>query len=176
MKMNFKQKNIKLAIAASMLVSSVSLSTAGYAATATDNLVVTTSVAMSCTVEAAALNFQTYNPTASAHTDASADITSTCTHGGSAKITLGQGAVAAAGSTDAAPLRQMINGTDSTKLRYDLYQNEARDVVFGNTTGTGKGFTASTGANTTTVYGRITAGLTASVGSYADSVLVTLTY
>ena len=40
MKMNFKQKNIKLAIAASMLVSSVSLSTAGYAATATDNLVV----------------------------------------------------------------------------------------------------------------------------------------
>ena len=176
MKMNFKQKNIKLAIAASMLVSSVSLSTAGYAATATDNLAVSTSVAMSCTVEAAALNFQTYNPTASANNDASADITSTCTHGGSAKITLDQGAVPAGGSTDAAPLRQMINGTDSTKLRYDLYQNDARDVVFGNTTGTGKGFTASTGANTTTVYGRITAGLTASVGSYADSVLVTLTY
>ena len=176
MKMKLEQNTIKLAIAAGVLIGSASLSTAVHAATAFDNMIVTTNVAMSCTVDAGNLDFNTYDPTSSSANDASAVITSTCTHGGSAKITLNEGAVAATGSSAAVPLRQMLNSTDASKLAYSLYQNSERNVVWGNTADTGLGFTASGGTNTSTVYGRIASGLAASVGSYADSVSVTLTY
>ena len=165
---------IKLAIASAFALGSSSLTTAGYAATAFGNMIVSADVEMSCTVTAGALGFATYDP--AGNSDTSAVITSTCTHGGSAKITVGVGASPAAGSTDAIPLRQLLNASDATKLAYFVYQNDGRDTVWGNTAEPGVGFTAVEGANTATLYGRIAAGETATVGSYADSVSVTLTY
>ena len=176
MKTKLNQSKLKLAIVSAFALGSASLSTAGYAATTFDNMVILTDVAMSCTVDAAQLNFSTYDPTSGTPNDASAVITSSCTHGGSAKITLNQGASPAAGSTDSVPLRQMHNATDSTTLAYSLYQNSDRNIVWGNTAGTGLGFTATGGDDTSTVYGRIANGLVANVGAYADSVSVTLTY
>jgi spore coat protein U-like protein len=139
-------------------------------------MIVSADVAMSCTVNAGALDFLTYDPTAAGDNDASAVITSTCTHGGSAKITMGVGASVAAGSTNAIPLRQLHNSSDASKLPYFLYQNTGRDLVWGNTEDTGVGFTAVTGVNSSTLYGRIAAGETATVGTYLDNVAVTLTY
>ncbi len=176
MKTKLNQSKLKLAIVSAFALGSASLSTAGYAATTFDNMIVSANVAMSCTVDAAPLNFNTYDPTSDTANDASAVITSTCTHGGSAKITLNQGAAAAAGSTDSVPLRQMHNATDSTTLAYSLYQNSDRSTVWGNTADTGVAFTATGGDDTSTVYGRIANGLVANVGAYADSVSVTLTY
>jgi spore coat protein U-like protein len=167
---------LKLAIASAFALGSASLSTVGYAATAFDNMIVSADVAMSCTVNAGALDFLTYDPTAAGDNDASAVITSTCTHGGSAKITMGVGASVAAGSTNAIPLRQLHNSSDASKLPYFLYQNTGRDLVWGNTEDTGVGFTAVTGVNSSTLYGRIAAGETATVGTYLDNVAVTLTY
>ena len=108
MKTKLNQSKLKLAIVSAFALGSASLSTAGYAATTFDNMVILTDVAMSCTVDAAQLNFSTYDPTSGTPNDASAVITSSCTHGGSAKITLNQGASPAAGSTDSVPLRQML--------------------------------------------------------------------
>jgi spore coat protein U-like protein len=177
MKNKLNQNKLKLAIVSAMLVGSAGFSTAGYAATAFGNMIVTADVAMSCTVSADALDFLTYDPTASANNDAAATITSTCTHGGSAKITMGVGSSeAATGSSPGNPLRHLHNSTDSSKLPYFLYQELARTTVWGNSADTGVAFTATTGVNTSTVYGRIPAGEAASVGSYADSVSVTLTY
>ncbi|MDG1903996.1 MAG: spore coat U domain-containing protein [Arenicella sp.] len=176
MKNKLNQSKLKLAIVSAFALGSASLSTAGYAATAFGNMIVSADVEMSCTVNAGALDFLTYDPTAAGHNDATAVITSTCTHGGSAKITMGVGASAAAGSTNAIPLRQLHNSSDASKLPYFLYQNLGRDLVWGNTEDTGVGFTAVEGVNTETLYGRIAAGETATVGSYADSVSVTLTY
>ena len=115
MKTKLNQSKLKLAIVSAFALGSASLSTAGYAATTFDNMIILTDVAMSCTVDAAQLNFSTYDPTSGTPNDASAVITSSCTHGGSAKITLSQGASPAAGSTDSVPLRQMLNSTDARR-------------------------------------------------------------
>jgi spore coat protein U-like protein len=177
MKTKLNQNKLKLAIVSAMLVGSAGFSSASYAATAFGNMIVSADVAMSCTVSAGALDFLTYDPTASANNDVAATITSTCTHGGSAKITMGVGASeAASGSSDDNPLRHLHNSSDASKLPYFLYQEIARTTVWGNSADTGVGFTANAGVNTSTVYGRIAAGEAASVGTYFDNVSVTLTY
>ena len=177
MKTKLNQSKLKGAIVSAMLLGTAGFSTSGYAATAFGNMIVSADVAMSCTVSAGALDFLTYDPTASGNNDAAATITSTCTHGGSAKITMGVGASeAATGSSNENPLRHLHNSTDASKLPYFLYQETGRTTVWGNSADTGVAFTATTGINTSTVYGRISAGEAASVGSYADSVAVTLTY
>jgi len=179
MKTKLNQSKLKLAILSAMLVGSTGLSTAVYAAqTSGDNMIVNTNVLGACVVEAAQLTFATYDPTAVVPNLAQAVIKSVCTLGSSAKLTMNQGTKAdtAGGSTDAAPLRRMLNTADGTTLAYSLYQDSSRTVVWGNTTGTGKGFTAEISENPVTVYGKIVSGLAATPGSFVDSVHVTLTY
>jgi len=90
---------------------------------------------------------------------------------------MSEGSAAKAGSSPAAPLRQMTHNTDTTKLGYQLYKDSgASPVVWGNTTDTGKGFTAAAGDNTETVYGKIPKLQPASYGTFFDFVQVTLTY
>ena len=59
-------------------------------------------------------------------------------NGGSAEV---------AGSTVAVPLRQMTH-SDTTKLNYQLYKENARTTVWGNDAESGKAFTAVAGDNT----------------------------
>ena len=122
------------------------------------------------------LTFGTYDPSTQADVDGTATITSTCTLGGGAVITLDQGGNADTGSSDEAPLRQMADGTK--RLKYHLYGTTDRAGAFGNTAGTGQSVTGTGGAVTTTVYGRIVGSENAGTpaGTYADGVLVTLTY
>ena len=176
MKTKLNQSKIKLAIATAIIAGSMGLSATSYAATAHDNMLVFANVAMVCTVESGQLNFNTYDPTSASDSLGTAVITSVCTNGGSAKITANQGASPATGSTDAVPLRRLHNSSDNTKLAYSVWQNTARDVIWGGTPATGIGFTANDGETEITVYGKIEAGLTATSGSYADSVSVTITY
>jgi spore coat protein U-like protein len=175
MKTKLNQNKLKLAIVSAMLVGSAGFSAAGYAATQIDSMRVTTNVLMSCTVDAPTLDFSTYDPTQGADTLGTSVITSNCTGGGSATITMNGGSAEVAGSTVAAPLRQMIH-SDTTKLNYQLYKENARTTIWGNDAGSGKAFTAVAGDNTETVYGSITAGQAASFGAFNDFVVVTLTY
>ena len=79
------------------------------------------------------------------------------------------------GSTDAAPLRRLANGTDM--LSYALFQDSGRSTVWGNTGGTGAGYTASSAAPTdVTVYGRIAASQSVPAASYSDTVVATITF
>ena len=175
MKTKLNQSKLKLAIVSAMLVGSAGFSTAGYASQTT--MVVTTSVAMACTVGAAALTFAPYDPTSSSDLESSAEITSNCTYGGSAKITINEGGAKHGDSSDAIPKRQMANQNgNSSRLGYFLYQDSNRSVVLGNTTPTGKGFTAAQGDTITTVFASIPHSQAASYGNYTDTVLVTLTY
>ena len=176
MKTKLNQSKLKLAIVSAMLVGSAGFSTAGYAvATQTDSMQVTTQVLMSCTVDAPTLDFLTYDPTVGTDTNGTSTITSACTGGGSATITMNGGSAEVAGSTGAAPLRQMTH-SDNTKLNYQLYKENARTTIWGNDADSGKAFTAVAGDNAETVYGSITAGQAASFGSFYDFVVVTLTY
>ena len=175
MKTKLNQNKLKLAIVSAMLVGSAGFSTAGYAATAGDSMRVQTDVLMSCTISAPTLDFLSYDPTEADDTTATSTITSNCTYGGSAKITMNGGSAVVTGSSDAVPLRQMTHG-DTTKLNYQLYKENARTTVWGNDAASGVSFTATAGSNTETVYGSITAGQSASFGAFNDFVQVTLTY
>ncbi len=179
MKTKLNQNKLKLAIVSAMLVGSAGFSTAIFAGTATDNMAVTTDVGISCTITVADLTFTSYDPTYGVDNDSTGSVTSTCTTGGAVVLTLGQGANADSSSTDAAPIRRMVGTTGAaagTFLNYGLYQEGGRTTVFGNTSDTGGSFTATGGADVTTVYGRIPKEQAAAVGSFVDSVSVTLTY
>ena len=179
MKTKLNQNKLKLAIVSAMLVGSAGFSTAIFAGTATDNMAVTTDVGISCTITVADLTFTSYDPTYGVDNDSTGSVTSTCTTGGAVVLTLGQGSSADPGSTDASPIRRMVGTTGAaagTFLNYGLYQEGGRTTVFGNTSDTGGSFTATGGADVTTVYGRIPKEQAAAVGSFVDSVSVTLTY
>ena len=179
MKTKFNQRKIKLAIASAIIAAGAAgLSATSYAATDTATMAVTTSVSMSCTITAGAMTFVSYNPTAAADNDATATITSTCTTGGAAVITMGEGGRAQGGSTATIPLRAMFNGSEGTpeNLLYHLYSDSAGGTVWGNTAETGKAITADGTAQAFTAYGRIPKNQTVGAGSFSDSVTVTLTY
>lgn len=147
------------------------------AATATDNLSVTATVVNNCTISTAAVAFGNYDPivaNAATALDNTGTVTVTCTNGASTTVTLGQGANADVGSTDAIPLRRM---TDTTNfLAYFLYSDAARTVVWGNTALTGVAHTGTGAATALTVYGRVTAGQNVPAGSYSDTVVATITF
>jgi len=178
MKTKLNQSKLKLAIVSAMLVGSAGFSTAGYAATDGSTMAVSTSVGMVCTIDSTGdLNFSHYDPTASDDNTASASITSSCTVGGSAKITLDQGLHGT--GTDAVPVRRMLGSSianTGTFLPYSLWQESDLQTTWGNTADTGKGFTVTNVAHVATVFGKIAALEAAAVGVFNDTVAVTLTY
>lgn len=148
------------------------------AATATDNLAVSADVTASCTISTAALAFGNYDPVvanATADLDSEGTVTVTCTTGSAAAITLGQGANANTGSTAAAPLRRLLNGT-SNYLNYSLFSNAARTAVWGDDVTVDVETTGTAAADAHTVYGRIPAGQNVPAGAYADTVVATVTF
>ena len=176
MKTKFNQSKLKLAIVSAIMACSAGLSASSYAATTTATMTVSSSVATACTMTTGDLTFGAYDPSTQDDVDSTATITSTCTSGGGAVITLGQGGNAFTGSSDVVPLRQMADGDN--RLKYHLYGDTDRIGVFGNTAGTGQNANGTGEAVTTTVYGRIvgTENAGTPAGTYADGVLVTLTY
>jgi spore coat protein U-like protein len=157
---------------------SVTASPEAAAGTATATLNVTATISANCTISTAPVAFGAYDPIvahASSPLDGTGTITTTCTSAASPVITLGQGANADTGSTDATPLRQMASGAN--RLGYSLYQNIARTTTWGNTSGTAPTAVAGSGvAQAVTVYGQIAAGLNKPVGSYSDTVVATVTF
>jgi spore coat protein U-like protein len=169
---------LKLAIVSAIVAGSMGLSATSYAATDTATMAVSTSVLMSCTIAAGAMTFASYDPTAAVDNDSTATITSTCTSGGAAIITMSQGNRAQPGSSDTVPLRAMFNGSEGSpeELLYHLYSDSAGGTVWGNTDATGKSITADGTAQNFTAYGRIGKNQTVSSGAFTDSVTVTLSY
>lgn len=153
---------------------------AAFAGTATSSLAVTATVAANCTIDATGgLAFGAYDPVGAngasgVDLDNSAStISTTCTNGSSANITLGQGANPDVSSTAAAPLRQMSDGATHV-LAYNLYSDSGFTTVWDDVTGVG---TTGTGvAVPVTVYGKIPKGQTVPVGSYTDTVIATVTF
>lgn len=148
------------------------------AATATDNLSVTASVAANCSISTAAVAFGAYDPivtNASAALDGTGTVSVTCTDGASTTITLAQGANADVGSTDDAPVRRMNDG-GTNYLAYLLYSDAGRTTVWGNTAPTGLAHTGSGLVTNLTVYGRTTGGQNVPAGSYSDTVIATITF
>jgi spore coat protein U-like protein len=170
-------RRITRALSSTAILCAVSVPFQASAATQTSNLSITASIGANCTISTLPVAFGAYDPivtNASTALTGTGTITTTCTTGANPVITLGQGSNAATGSTDAAPLRQMLSG--SNLLSYSLLRT-AGGPVWGNTPATAPAAIAGTGvAQNATVFGSIPAGQNLPAGSYADTVVATVTF
>lgn len=144
-----------------------------FAATDTDDMLVTATVIDSCTVTASPMAFTGLNTLGTANIDSSAAITLACTPNAAYDVSLDLGTNAGAGTQ-----RELVNGADSTqRIPYNLYSDSARTSAWGTATGETVAGTANGGVASLTAYGRIPATAAAvTAGSYSDSVTVTVTF
>ncbi len=130
-------------------------------------LSVSVTVLKACTITATNLAFGNY--TATAASTSTSTISVTCTNTTAYNVGLSAGA-----SGDVAN-RTMKNGTHS--LKYSLYQNSTRTTNWGNTVGTDtEAGTGNGKLQPLTVYGQVPASQFVTVGSYSDTITVTITY
>ena len=176
MKMNLKQNSVKLAIAAGLVVGSVSVTMPAFASTKSKDLVVKASIGNACVVSTVALDFGTYDPNAAEDLNGTGTINTTCTSGASGTIKIGMG-TNGTGDNDN-PTRRMLHATAAAKyLSYDVFTDDGRLQQW-NHTAIGDADLSGTGSEASlTVYGKITKGQTGAIaGDYADTLLVTINY
>jgi spore coat protein U-like protein len=145
------------------------------AATATATLMVSATLASTCTVSANPLSFGVYQP-GQGGVSGSTTLAVRCTSGAPFSLALSAGT----GGTVAQRLMSMGAG----RLQYNLYTTAAHTTVWGDGTqssatvsGTGRGLGA--GAITQTVYGRVPdspANVDLAPGLYSDTITVTVSY
>lgn len=152
----------------SILIGLTSLSTNIFARIITTTLPVTTNVINECNIRVSSIDFGVYDPVV-ANVNIDLDSTGTiylaCTKNTPATITLNNGLYGN---------RQASNGTDL--LNYQLYTNSNRSLIWG--TGTNARAWTSISKNETalTIYARLFKGQDVSMGSYHDTVVVTVTF
>jgi spore coat protein U-like protein len=164
-------KYFKVALAVGALAAAGGAS----AATTTGNLAVTATVATNCLLNSATMSFGTYTP-GNGNLNVNGSVIVRCTN--LLPYTVGLGTGLATGATELN--RSMQNG--AALLSYQLFKDSAQTLNWGQTlvadrvAGTGAGLGTT---QTLTIYGRIPdagANLLAAAGSFADTVLVTITY
>ena len=151
-----------------------------YAGINTANLDVSADIQEACAVSTTAVAFGHYDPvnanvSAALHTTGT--VLTTCTTGATGSILLGQGTNHGVDS-DTVPVRRMLNGTvEGEFLSYQLYSGAADTTIWGNTKATGKAFVTGDGTEKSlTVYGTIAGNQNKAVGSYTDTVVVTIDF
>jgi len=133
--------------------------------------------AVSCTTSAQPVAFGNYDPLSASATDSTGDVSVTCTNLVSLFVNYTVSLSTGGGSY---ATRQMASGAN--RLNYNLYTDLTHLLVWGDgTSGTSKvsaGFLVVVLGITAhhTVYGRIPARQNASVGSYSDTITVTVNY
>jgi len=143
------------------------------AATATTTLSVNATVPATCTITTSAVAFGAIDTLSATPDDSTGTISVTCTNGTPWAASAGAGT----GTGATLSVRKMVSGANL--INYALYTNSARTTIWGDgvaptatiaATGTG-----SVQANT--IYGRVPTGQGSTpVGSYADTVAVTVTF
>ena len=94
MSIKFNQRNLKLVIAAGILLGSAGLTVPAYAVDKTSDLSVTANIGNSCTITTTDLAFGAYDPIVTNKTDSlkkMAAVSSTCTTGATGTIALNNG-------------------------------------------------------------------------------------
>lgn len=159
----------KLAFVATVaLVTGTGIS-AQAAGTQSATMSLSTEVVANCTISADTLTVSGYDPIVAhktAHFEQKSNVNVTCTNGSPVTITLNDG------QNDG---RQLKSGTDKY-LDYELYSNETRTAVWGNTALTGVKTTGTGLAEEVPVYMRVTAGQNVPAGTYTDVVTAVVTF
>jgi spore coat protein U-like protein len=143
------------------------------AGTVGSNLATSATVTANCTLSTSPLAFGNVDSTSASNVDASGGLTITCTNGSAWTASAGVGAGTGASYLN----RKMTAGANL--LSYNIYTSAARTTVWGDGTASTAtiGGTGTGSAQAVTVYGRVGGGQnTVPVGSYVDTVAVTVTY
>lgn len=138
------------------------------AANATDTLDVSLTVTAECTLTANALDFGSAS-LITANLDATSTLDIQCSAGTAYTLTMDAGAGTGATTTT----RVLTSGSNTAT--YGIYKDAGRSNVFGSTGGEELTGTATGAAQSISIYGRVPP-QTVAVGSYTDSVTVTITY
>jgi spore coat protein U-like protein len=149
------------------------------------NLAVTASIAANCTISTTAVAFGAYDPVvtnAATALNGTGSVIIGCTKGSAPTITLSLGANASGAQ------RNMLNGSNTDLLAYQLYQ-PTNNTTPSTCTFPGTTVWGTTGANIFTplapgskasrtfmVCGTVAAGQDVSVGSYSDTVVATVNF
>jgi spore coat protein U-like protein len=136
-----------------------------------DSFIVSANVLNKCTVTASPLNFGNSVGVLTSEVVATTTLGAQCSNTTLYNVGLDAGQNSG-GDINA---RKMTLGANS--IGYQLYQDPARTVVWGNTVGTNT--VSGTGSGNTqnlTVYGKVPAQLTPPAGTYTDVIVVTVTY
>lgn len=124
-----------------------------------------------CTVSTTSVAFGTYDVFAPSATDSTGVVSVFCNVRTTVSVRLGTGSAAGF-----AP-RTLKQG--SVALSYNLFQDNARSVVWGDGTGGSSAFSVTVNANTTrnqTIFGRIPARQDVPSGPFSDTVVVTIVF
>jgi spore coat protein U-like protein len=145
-----------------------------FAADTTSNMGVSANVTSNCVVSTTAVAFGNVDVTAGSNVDGTGAISVTCTSG-----TAWVASANAGGGTGASlTTRKMANGANL--LNYALYTDSSRTSIWGDGVGGTTATVGDTGSGTgqsKTIYARVPSGQTSlPAGSYADTVVVTVTY
>lgn len=128
----------------------------------------TATVVKSCNVSASNLDFGAVGDL-NTIVDGQSSLTLQCTKGTGYSVSLNGGL---SGATDPAA-RKMTSGAEA--ISYGLFQNGARSTPWGVSTNA-LGGTGSASVQTIPVYGRVPVQPTPSVGTYSDTIVVSVTY
>jgi spore coat protein U-like protein len=126
-----------------------------------------TALAATCTVSSSGVSFGNYDPLSGADTDSAGTIRLRCDESVSATIALSPG-------SGSITTRTMSNG--SSQLAYNLYTNAQRIVVWGDGTGGSDTVTVQGDTVDYPVYGVVASRQRVTVGSYTDTITLTVSY
>jgi spore coat protein U-like protein len=139
--------------------------------------------ALDCTVSTTGVAFGVYDPVATAATTAAGNLTVRCTYTGGGASRANYTAALSTGGSATYAQRQMRAG--GAILNYNLFDGASYTRIWGNgTAGTGViagSLLVNPGSNRVAeafhpIYGNIPAQQSAAIGSYTDTILVTLTF
>jgi spore coat protein U-like protein len=137
--------------------------------TVTSTFTVSAIVLSACSLSATDLAFGIYSGT---QIDSTSVISITCTNTTTYNVGLNAGT-----ATGATVTTRRMTGPGTAQLNYKLFSNSARTINWGNTVATDTLAGAGSGATQSlTVYGRLPAGQYVQPGTYADTIVATVTY
>jgi spore coat protein U-like protein len=130
-------------------------------------------IVAACTVTATDLNFGAYSPRSQAPLQGQSTIDLVCGAPVTAEVSLDAGSGTGASTSN----RRMEQDAGTDRLDYDLYQDPARTIHWGDRSGRDTLEVQMTGATVSIpVYGRVPGGQRARDGTYSDTVTVRVIY
>jgi spore coat protein U-like protein len=157
-----KKRIILLAVFAVFAL--VAMSGVSMAATRTNNLNVTASVAANCNIISVTdVGFGAYDPTSATDLDVNGDLTFRCTKNTAYKTYL-------------VGTRQMVGAVNADNLNFELYSDAGRTTIYPSDNSGGSSNAPNNSPITSTIYGRVPALQDVSVDTYSRVLTATVEY